>query len=443
MSFGPEVLLSRLDAFAPVAGEPTRFIVAFSGGLDSSVLLHALAAARDRHGRPMSAVHVNHGLHPDARSWAAHCERVSASLGIGFSAVDVEVDLHAGDGPEAAARAARYAALGPLVGDSEWLMSAHHRDDQAETLLINLLRGSGPAGAAGIPAIRRFAGGWLVRPLLDVPREALVDYADRHSIEWIDDPSNEMSDVDRNFLRNEVLPVLRRRWPDASGRLARSARHAREATGLLADLADGDIQAMGGRPERLDAAVMATLAPARARNALRRAIARSGLPAVPAGRLGAIVADLVPARADATPLVTWPGAEARRYAGHVYLLAPLPDADFDGRPLAAAGTELGQGLGRLELVAAGTDGLSRDRVAAGLVLRARRGGEEIKIKDQQHTRKLKKLLHEANIVPWMRDRLPLVYSDDELVAVADLWLAQDALAADGFRIRWHDRPPLY
>lgn len=440
MSFTAEDLLDALSA--PQRDEPpARYVVALSGGLDSSVLLHALASTRDRHGRGILAVHVDHGLHPDAALWAEHCRRFAASLDVEFLAEKVSV-VETGSGPEAAAREARYKALARSVGPREWLLSAHHRDDQAETLLINLLRGSGPAGVAGIPRLRRFGRGWLVRPLLDVGRDELEVYARRHDIEWIDDPANDADRYDRNFLRHEVLPLLERRWPNAAARLARSADLARDAEGLLDGLAAADLEAAGGDPERLDIAALAGLSRRRCRNLLRHAVREAGLPPAPAARIESVLDDLVPARADAEPSVRWAGAEARRFRGRVHLLPAPPEPGFDGCRLGSEPVRLGAGLGELVLLPGPGNGLSADIAESGLTLRLRRGGEKIRPAGDSATRTLKNLYREAAILPWMRDAIPLVFAGDELVAVADLWLAAGAASTDGRPIVWRHRPAL-
>ncbi len=198
MTFTREILLQKLAALSEGAGRPRRYVVAFSGGLDSTVLLHALAAPADKQDIPVMAVHVDHGLHEDSPDWRAHCEAVANSLGVDFVSKRVVVEDDAGHGPEAAARDARYRVLATLLKRGDWVLSAHHQDDQAETMLVNLIRGTGPAGLAGIGEIRPFAAGWLVRPILDVPRAALQDYARAQGLAWIDDPSNDDLQFDRN-----------------------------------------------------------------------------------------------------------------------------------------------------------------------------------------------------------------------------------------------------
>ena len=444
MRFDQESLLRTLAGLARLAGQPDRLVIAYSGGLDSEVLLHALAKLRKTFGADLLALHADHGLQAASRDWAEHCERRAAQLGVDYRTLRVDVDAAAGRGVEAAAREARYGAFRSELRHGDWLLSAHHQDDQAETLLLNLLRGSGPAGLAGIGEVQPFGPAWLVRPLLAYARDELRQYALQHQLDWIDDPSNEDRRFDRNYLRHEVFPVLRSRWPDASSRLRQSALLAGEAALLLDQLADADLRTLGPRPDRLSLSGLRALDPERQRNLLRYAVRELGLPGVPATVLQSIVTDLLPARDDAQPVVRWEGAEVRRYRDQVYLLPQAAEsASITALPVAADCVELGSGMGLLRLEPGAASGLSEAVVAAGLELRTRVGGEEIKPAGQAHTKKLKKLLQEAGVVPWMRDRLPLVYSANRLVAVADLWVAEDAVSAPGTAIHWDDRPALH
>ena len=444
MSFNTEVLLQRLAELEKLAPPPKRYVVALSGGLDSMVLVHALSTSRQEHGKSLAVVHIDHQLHPESTDWANHCKAFAAESDIEFLTDVVKVDVDSGKGPEAAARDARYATMRQYVAASDWLLSAHHQDDQAETLLLNLLRGSGPAGVAAMRSIREFGDAWLARPLLDVSRDALATYAANEALNWIDDPSNHEREFDRNFLRGDVLPLLQTRWPHAHEKLARSAALARDAASLLSDLADLDIESMGDNSNRLPVAVLLALSPSRQRNLLRRAIQKAGLPAPAASHLQEILLKLLPAREDAEPLVNWPGAEARRYRDTLYLLPAAVVANFEsGHVLGREGVSIGPGLGELTLVSGDGPGLSEAAVAAGLCVRQRQGGEEIKLAGQSHTRKLKKLLQEEGVVPWLRDQLPLVFCGDDLVAVADLWIADSAAAENGLQILWRGRPQLY
>lgn len=442
MTFRPATLLGTLQEFAQVAGRARRYVVAFSGGLDSTVLLDALVALREDHGNAIMAVHVDHGLHPSSADWASHCETIAGRLGVDFAICRVAVDVASAGGQEAAARSARYAALRDFVGAGDWLLSAHHGDDQAETLLLNLMRSSGPAGLAGIAPLRRFAAGWLVRPMLNVSRAELEAYAVARELDYVEDPSNAETRFDRNYLRLEILPRLEVRWPDAAGRIRRSAELVREAAILLGELAADDCSRLGDRPDRLSIPRLMELSEPRRRNALRYAIAEAGLAVPGAARLDSILTDLVAARDDAQPLVAWPGAEVRRYRDRVYLLR-APGAGGPGaQAVAGDRVSLDFGLGTLVLERHDGPGLADAVIERGIEVRYRIGGEEIRPYGQQHTKKLKKLLQEFGVVPWMRERLPMLYSGGRLVAVADLWLAADAVNDPGTAVRWENGPPI-
>lgn len=445
MPFTIETLLERLTGLERVAGEPARYVVGYSGGLDSTVLLHALARSAPEHGRPIVAVHVDHQLHPDSRGWETHCRTAAAALDVEFASRQVVVDRDsAAGGMEAAARVARYSVFHALLRPRDWLLSAHHENDQAETLLLNLLRGSGVAGLAGIGESQEFARGHLLRPLLGVSVDELRDYATAYELDWIRDPSNDDVRFDRNFLRHEIMPLLSRRWPAAASKIRQSAELAGEASELLGDLAELDLRRLGG-PARMSVDALAKLPETRQRNALRHALRQLGLPPIPARRLRQVFTDLLRARRDAEPLIAWQGGELRRFRGQLYVLAPAPDDQENTLPTLCSErpvVDLGAGRGRLCLVQGDTSGINPDLVSAGLEVRYRDGGEAIRPLGQTHTRKLKKLLQDEVIVPWMRSRIPLLYAGDALVAVADLWIAETHSASPGFLVRWEDPPAL-
>jgi tRNA(Ile)-lysidine synthase len=439
VTFTREQLFERLAALEYQADRPPRYVIAFSGGLDSSVLAHALASADI----PVLAVHIDHGLQPESEAWSRHCAAFAESLGIEFRDRKVTVELESGKGPEASARDARYNALLAELEPGDWLLSAHHREDQAETLLLNLVRGSGPAGIAGIGSVRRFGHGWLVRPLLYFDRAELKDYAETHDIHWIEDPSNKDRRFDRNFLRHEILPRLRDRWPDIAVRLQRSAQHASEATGLLIDLAENDLEALGGRTDCLPVHGLLNLSRHRQKNVIRHALRVCGLTLPTAMQLDNILDEVLRAREDAQPEVRWPGGSARRYRDGLYLLPDVLADELPVGPITGSKVRLGLGLGTLRFEPGVERGIDPHLVGPKLRLASRQGGERIRVDGQSHTSKLKKLLQQEGIVPWMRDRVPLVYAGDDLIAVGDLWVAAEAAASPGVAIRWTDRPALY
>ncbi len=439
--FTPEqlrVALSRLP-------ETTRYWVAYSGGLDSHVLLHAMAALRE-HLQPvgLGVVHVNHGLHGDALAWAGHCARICGDLDVPLTQLEVDARPVRGESPEAAARRARYEAVGAVMGAGDVVLTAHHRDDQAETLVLHLLRGSGPHGLAAMPPCRSFQQGWLARPLLDLSRQALREYAEARSLSWVDDPSNHEDRFERNFLRNEIMPALKIRWPALTDVLARAAAHQSEAARLVDTLADTDLDGVrGGIPGTLRLDLLLTLSPERQRNLLRRWFGRMGLPLPTTAHLDRVVQDVMGADVDRTPLVRWEGAEVRRYRDRLFAMPPLapatPDATLcwpleetlllpDGR--LSAERVAGQGI----KVPAGTPGVAE--------VRFRHGGERCRPAGRLHSHSLKKLLQERGVPPWVRQRLPLVYVAGELAAVADLWVCEPLAAREGetgWRISWHGR----
>lgn len=444
MNFDARYLHDRLHEFEAIAGQPRRYVIAYSGGIDSTVLLHALASGRTDSAVQLLAVHIDHALHPASGDWEVRCRQTAAGLGVEYCSRKASISPRSAGGPEAAAREARYAILGSLMQPRDWLISAHHELDQAETLLLNLLRGSGLAGIAGISPVREFARGFLVRPMLGVSAAAIRAYAELHRLGWIDDPSNADTAFDRNYLRKEVMPLLAARWPAAATRLRQSADLAAEAGELLADLADLDLR-HSPSPARLHIPALACHSAARQRNALRRAVQKLGLPAAPATRLYQAVHELIPARPDAQPLVTWPGGEFRRYRDHLYIMAPLPDLPPAPEELLRPGEaiDLGGGQGSVLLQLSANGGIERSVAERGLQVRYRHGGEEIAMPGQAHRHKLKKLLQEAGVVPWMRDRIPLLYAGDRLAAIADLRIAAEFSAGGGYAVQWRDGPALY
>lgn len=414
-------------------------VVGLSGGLDSAALLHGLAASDEVRRRGLRAVHVHHGLHPDADAWVAHCQTFCSSLDVSLTVHRVEVPRSDGRGLEAAARQARHAAFESELGDGEVLALAHHRDDQAETFLLRALRASGPDGLAAMRPWRRFGRGWLWRPLLDLPRTRLLAYAQEHSLRWIDDPSNAETTFDRNFLRECVLPLLRERWPQADAAFARAADLCADSVSLLAQ---EDARALArvatADPQALSRAALRLLPVERRARLLRQWIASLDLPPLPAQGVARIEAQVLDARADAEAAFAWNGAIVRSWRDLLHAdrqRAPLPAhwrCEWDGGAVLAL-----PGGGQLRL-----DGISGFDNA--LVVRARRGGERIVLPGRTHSHALKQLLQELGVPPWERERLPLVSkAEGELLAAGDLAYSArfDAwLREHGARLVWTSAP---
>lgn len=422
--------------------------MAFSGGLDSTVLLHALASATPARVRGLRAWHVHHGLHDQADEWAAHCRAICATLAVPVTVSRASVARDGGCGREAAARDARRAVFADGLDDGEALALAHHRDDQAETFLLRALRASGPDGLGAMESCRRFGRGWLWRPLLEVPRAALEAYAARHGLHWIEDSSNSDQSLDRNFLRHGVLPLLRERWPHAAAALARSAELCGEAGQLLDEQDDRALtDAAGPEPMSLSRASLLQLSAPRRARVLRRWIDVLGLPSLPAEGVAQVESVLLPARADASATFQWHGAAIRAWRDRLHadwLRPPLPD----GWHMAWNGIARLRlpGGGVLSLLAAAPEG-DRAQDAAGehagiaggfgrtLVVHARAGGERITLPGRDHGHSLKQVLQDAGVPPWQRATMPLLSTGE-----GELLAAGDRIAAARFEqwLRKHD-----
>ena len=296
-------------------------LVAYSGGPDSTALLLALHDLLEESGRKhLRAAHVNHGLQRDSGDWARHCMDRAHALGVPLACREVEVQAD-GRGVEAAARRARYEALAALMEPEECLLTAHHQDAQWETLMLRMLRGTGIAGLAGIREKRRLGPGWLLRPLLDVPQADLRSWLDQRGETWIEDPSNRETGFDRSFLRNEVQPLLRGRWPGAGATAGRLARLAGETRELLRDLAELDGRGIA-RDDFIECEGLLRLSPARRANLLRERLAALGVAAPSEARLNAALEMLLNAAADRHPVARWGGVRLTRRRGRIYISPP-------------------------------------------------------------------------------------------------------------------------
>ena len=427
--------------------EQAQYCVAFSGGCDSAVLLRAMASLVSTWpGACLRAVHVDHGLYDDSPVWAAHCADFARQCAVDFEDHRVEVPAIREHGVEAAARRARYKLLQDRLRPAEVLLTAHHAGDQLETFLLQLMRGSGIAGLAAMPAVRAFGIGLHVRPLLEFERRQLVDYGREHAISWLDDPSNLDLGFDRNLLRHQVVPHLTSRWPAAAVAVSRSAAHCAEALELCDQLAAADVGPVG-HSDSLECAVLSRLSPARLRNVLRWWIRCNNRPAPSSARLASVVTDILDAAPDAAPVVTWGDTEIRRYRDRIYIMSPLGQLAEAPMPWTVP-EELSLGAGRGNLGAEPTEGegLAVARLETSRVtVASRTGGERLTPKGHRQSKQLKKLFQEQGVLPWMRERVPLVYVDGELAAVADICVAREFSAGrgeSGYRIIWRDHPRL-
>lgn len=416
MAFTAAQLRTYLPEFNTTTdASPPVWWLGFSGGLDSTVLLHALVQLQ----LPviLRAVHINHQISPNANQWQTQCAAVCAQLGVEFIAEKVSV-INAGKGIEDAARAARYVVFERVVGAGDYLLTAHHANDQAETLLLRLLRGTGPRGLAAMAAQRPLGKAHLCRPLLSFSRVELEDYAHEHQLIWVDDESNQDDHYDRNFLRNQVLPLLASRWPSFQRKWQQTAELCAQQEQLLETIAQEDLAHAAVRTERVGQSInldhIHSLSSARQQNLVRYWLRTAGFSAPEQSHWQQIQQQLFNGREDAEANVTWGDVSLRVFRSRLYLLpVELP-------------------VMTLDLVASYERTLPRLKASLpNLDIRFRQGGERCKPAGRHHSQTLKKLLQEYGLEPWLRDSLPLVYSGDELVAVGDVWICAGFVAAEG------------
>lgn len=414
----------------------SRLTLALSGGLDSVALLHLLLSQRDRHPILLDAVHIHHGLSAHADHWADFCVELCAAQDVELRVHRVQVARDDPAGIEAAARRERQRIFAAL--NSDFLLTAHHQDDQAETLLIQLLRGAGPKGLAAMPENHPGRNGapHHLRPLLDVSRHDLRRYADSHALRWVEDDSNADMRYRRNALRLHLLPEINTHFPGATATLARAATLQADASALLDELAQQDA-ATAIQHAQLDCAALAALSNARARNLLRYFIEQQSASLAPpnghalpsARRLNEALHQLRDARRDAQVCLSLGYAELVRFRSRAMLVAPAPAVsaplDWQGE------AQLYLPAARATVVFESTvgSGLKRALLDAGRVtLGVRRGGERLRLHPDGSHRSLKNLFQEHDIPPWQRDRLPVLWLDDRLVWAAGIGLDADTLA---------------
>ena len=420
-----------------------RFVVAYSGGLDSKVLLHAMVDYVGDEKERLLVAHVDHRLHKDSPRWAKQCMADAKGMSVAATVLTIEEELPRGHSVESWARDNRYRLLRSIIQSGDVLLTAHHRDDLAETFFLQLFRGSGPHGLSGIAANQYFGHGLLRRPLLDVTRAEIEAYAETHSLEWIDDPSNFEQRYDRNFIRHSVLPEIEQRWPSVSARIAHAVELQRQAATCLDEAADTVIDAkMDPETSQLLVSTLSKLKNDMQRWVLRRWIVRAGFPIPDAVHLHEMHR-LVHARQDAQPCVSWKGAELRRYRDKLFLVwQSRPQAGGDDYPWAFNHPlQLPSGVLSAKLILG--RGLSAALVSSGkVVVRFRRGGERCHPTGRAHSQSLKRLFQEWGTPTWLRANTPLVYVNGELAAVADTCICRNfavKTGEHGWVLKWDKR----
>ncbi|QAU25396.1 tRNA lysidine(34) synthetase TilS [Dyella sp. M7H15-1] len=422
--------------FAALHAHPDgKLCVAYSGGPDSTALLHALAHLSPARTRGLRALHVDHGLHAESARWAAHCRAFCAALGIACEVHVAKVQRSTGIGLEASAREARYAVFAEHLVEDERLVFAHHQDDQAETVLLKLLRGAGPEGLGGMREERPLGRGIAWRPLLTLPRQALVDYVSAHDLPCIHDPSNDDRQLARNHLRHNVIPLLKAYWPQATISITHSAVLCRAAADTLQqDWRVAYEHLRDDTSNSLDARGWLALPSAWRDPLLAHWLHAQGLTAPTTAQRRQIERQCS-AQDGQLPCIQWPGAQVHVWRHRLWAVPPHkriePSAElrWQGEPLTLPDSSV----------------LSTDpnvRLPFALQVRWRQGGERIKPAGDRHTRDLRALFQTGAIPPWQRDNCPLLYEGDQLIAVADRWLterAEELFRLSGGRVCWQPR----
>lgn len=399
-------MLGRIDQALLPFLSARRWLVGFSGGVDSSVLLHLLTQIPQH--PPIIAVHIEHGLQKVAESWPLHCAIEAQALGVTFETIKVNVE--GSSNIEAAARDARYQAFAAFMQADDVLFTAHHQDDQAETFLLRLMRGAGLKGLGAMQIARPFGQGVHVRPLLSIPRSEIEQYAAQKAIRYVDDPTNVLDAYERNFLRLHIIPALLKRWPKASERIRIATQHLQEAQTLLDEVASEDVKSLAMQQWGSPCFVLenAALSAIRQKNALRFWLAQQQV-FLTTEQWQLLVETVIQAKGDAQPELNVGGATIRRYAGVLYVTHKLPE--LIEKTWHSHESFYVPGWGYFEITG----------VELTLSVKRRQGGERILLRGKHHT--VKNLLQEARVPPWLRENIPLFYSQDTLIAVADLWLA--------------------
>lgn len=432
--------LQSLNAALKLTPGCETLLVAYSGGIDSHVLLHACSELQEKQpSLNVEAVYIDHGLHQDSDKWRLHCNAVSQQLSIRFNSIKVDARDVNNDGPEQAARKARYGAFEKLVKQGVVLFTAQHQDDQAETLMLQLLRGCGIDGLAAMPKVDTFSKGHLVRPFLELDKASIIAYAEHYNLSWIEDPSNKELNYNRNYLRHNVIPTIKERWPAFARTTARTASHCAESSDVLDNYLAQYINAQEPRILDISSLVLKD-------GAEQRAIYRYWLKCndvtMPSSKiLNEIVEGVVNAIDDKSPILQWNDVEVRRHQQCLYLLnklSAIPAGDIiDWK---GDKCSLPHSLGDLMLMPTDGEGISKDIWTSSLItIKFRQGGEKLKIEGREGTKQVKKLLNERAVPVWIRQRVPLVYINGELAAVAGYWINASFIAKpnqQGYQIKW-------
>lgn len=436
------ILIDELQTTLNSYPKANCYWVAYSGGCDSHVLLHALSQLKSTNKitSEIAAVHVHHGLQQNANNWSEHCEQVCLDLDIQFKLLKVNATARPGQSPEAVAREARYKIILKFLSSNEILLVAHHQDDQAETLLLQLFRGAGPRGLSAMPKMKLLGDNFVLRPFLYISQKTIIDYAKHHHLDWIEDPSNNDTRFDRNRIRHEILPVMKQRWPSLSKTLARVTQYQAEAVECLRDLAVSDwakIKVTENITE-LSISKLLQMSLARQKNLLRYWIEQINcLDAIDSAHLNRIFNEVIPAAKDSLPVVKWKNTQVCRYRGILYALTAEKNNDASNTSRKnirqAQDWHISNAieLTHQRLISRETygQGIKQSLITDGILnIRYRQGGESCQPSGRANHHSLKKLFQEWAVPPWKRSQIPLIYIGNEIVQVVGYCLCEPYVA---------------
>jgi len=405
---------------------PKHIYIGYSGGVDSHVLLH-LCASITRLKENITAVYVHHGLQAEADSWARHCEKTASSLGVGFTLLRANAFPSQGESPEEAARNARYTALKSLMDVNDVLLVAQHRDDQMETCLLQLFRGSGLRGLSAMPEIMAFGQGIMLRPLLAISKQSINEYAQAHALNWVEDPSNQSNDYDRNFLRNAVLPLLKQRWSACDKTVARSAKHCADAQAVISEFANELFGPIFNKADNtLCISQLKSYKMIQQQLVIREWFQTLKLKMPTQAFVERLQSEVISAREDSGPVLSGQGYCVRRYRDKLFCLKQASPEIVLYRVWPPEQESIEVSAHQTLSCVPSLFGISREQWQnATVVVKARSGGEKICLPGRKGHHALKNLFQEAGIPPWKREAIPLVYLDDKLAAVGDLWISSE------------------
>lgn len=431
-----QVLAQSLRQLLAGLPRPKRYLLALSGGADSIALLHGLLQLGEPRHDEILAIHLDHGLQAPSADWARWCRDHCQSLGLEFRLLKLAIQPQPGESLEAQARKARYAALKAQMQPGDLLLTGHHADDQSETFMLQLLRGSGLGGLAAMPRLRPFGPGFLARPLLDNGRAQIETWLRAQGIAWLDDPTNALTHFDRNYLRHDIMPLLAQRWPAALTCIGRTASHCAEAAQLLDELAREQLTALCPQSHQMLIGPLLDLPISRRRWLLRAWLGTCGCLMPSQAQLERMATELLTAAQDRQPQVAWGHWTLRRFRGRIYLLSANPQPLR--APIAWPAPETlvlpGNGRLRLEWRESGLPAELWQRQS--IQVRYRHNQPQAGDYCQGRFRSLKKLLQDKGVPPWERQRLPLVFTDEQLVAVAGLAICLKPTPGPGWWPIW-------